>query len=180
MVGKCHCLNETMLSNFQAKQCKHWIQCPGEQHLLSFPLLLPCTKEEEEPSSSSAHTHTLHGFSSWNLKTQRDGGKSCPLHCIALVYIHPTCTNYGTCLPTPSTWHTSPSTNYGWCKTTNYSTRDGLLPYLLQFQDWTAELTIYLPLTARKEGKEDQQIMSNKQPQAHAPSGINHKFCMSH
>jgi hypothetical protein len=29
--------------------------------------------------------------------------------------------------------------------TTNYSTRDGLLPYLLQLQVWTAELTIYLP-----------------------------------
>jgi hypothetical protein len=33
---------------------------------------------------------------------------------------------------------------------------------LLQFQDWTAELTIYLPLTAIEEGKEDQQIMSNR------------------
>jgi hypothetical protein len=34
-------------------------QCPGEQYLLPFPLLLPCTKEEEEQSSFfSTHTHT--------------------------------------------------------------------------------------------------------------------------
>jgi hypothetical protein len=108
----------------------------------------PALRKKKSRALFSTHTLTLHGFSSWNLKTHRDGGKSCLLHCIALVYIHPTCTNYGTCLPTPSTWLTSPSTNYGWCKTTNYSTRDGLLPYLLQFQDWAAELTIYLPLTA--------------------------------
>jgi hypothetical protein len=116
-------------------------QCPGEQHLL------PSLSSSPAPRNST-HTLTQHSFSSWNLKTQGDGGKSCLLHCIALIYIHTTCTNYGTCLPTPSTWLTSPSTNYGWCKSTNYSTRDGLLPYLLQFQDWAAELTIYLPLTA--------------------------------
>jgi hypothetical protein len=129
--------------------CQHWNPMPRWAAPAPLPSPPPLHKGRRRAELYfCTHTLTLHGFSSWNLKTQRDGGKSCPLHCIALVYIHTTCTNYDTCLPTPSTWLTSPSTNYGWCKSTNYSTSDGLLPYFLQFQDWAAELTIYLPLTA--------------------------------
>jgi hypothetical protein len=50
---------------------------------------------------------------------------------------------------------------------TNYSTRDGLLPYLLQWSGHgQQELTFHLPLTALEKWREDQQIMSNSWEEA--------------
>jgi hypothetical protein len=64
--------------------------------LSSFPALRKKTSR-----ALLQRTHTLSTrFQFLKHEDTRVGGKSCPFHCIALVYIHPTCTNYGTCLPT--------------------------------------------------------------------------------
>jgi hypothetical protein len=98
-------------------------------------------------SSVNTRTHSLLCLQRWLVTGNRMWWQELPisLHCIALVYIHPICTYYGTSLPTlvQGIHHLLPTMDDA--KTTNYSTRDGLLPYLLQLQGWIAELTIYLP-----------------------------------
>jgi hypothetical protein len=65
--------------------CQHWNPMPRWAAPAPLPSPPPLHKGRRRAELYfCTHTLTLHGFSSWNLKTQRDGGKSCPLHCIAL------------------------------------------------------------------------------------------------